>query len=153
MSDKLHKLPAAGLLRRLMCGLYDWLLVLAIMMVLSVPLVAVLGDAVTPGNSGYQSALVAVAAAYFAGFWSWGGQTAGMRAWRVRLLDREGSAVPLSRCLLRFAAACISALPAGLGFWWSLVDTEGLCWHDRWTGTRLRVLPKTAGRQKLREPA
>ena len=153
MSNKLHKLPAAGLPRRLMCGLYDWLLVLAIMMVLSVPLVAVLGDAVKPGDYGYRTALVIVAALYFGGFWAWGGQTAGMRAWRVRLLDREGSEVAFSRCLLRFAAACVSALPAGLGFWWSIVDPEGLCWHDRWTGTRLRVLPKAARDGKLREPA
>ena len=29
-----------------------------------------------------------------------------------------------------------------LGYLWVLVDPDRLAWHDRWTGTRLVVLPK-----------
>ena len=68
-------LPAAGLPRRLIAAVYDWLLVIAIMMVASVPLVALLGDAITPGNALYQFSLGVVALLFFAGFRSYSGQT------------------------------------------------------------------------------
>jgi uncharacterized RDD family membrane protein YckC len=43
---------------------------------------------------------------------------------------------------LRFFAAILSWLPAGLGFWWQLWDKDKLAWHDRLSGTRLRHYPK-----------
>jgi len=32
-------------------------------------------------------------------------------------------------------------LPAGLGWWWMLVDRERLAWHDRLSGTRIVLVP------------
>ena len=143
----LHKLPAAGLVKRLLAGLYDWLLVIALMMVVSVPAVVLLDDAISPGNAAYRSAMVTVALVFFVYFWINGGQTLGMRAWRLRLFSGDGEPVTLSQALRRFAAAWVSALPAGLGFWWALFDAEGRTWHDRWSATRIVQLPprKTAG--------
>jgi uncharacterized RDD family membrane protein YckC len=125
-----------------MAALYDWLLVLSLMMLTSVPLVAPSNEAITPGNPLYRLALVALAATFFAGFWSRTGQTLGMRAWRLQLTRTDGSAVSFSQGLLRFACACVAAAPAGLGFVWVLFSKDDLSWHDRWSDTRLRVLPK-----------
>lgn len=138
----LHKLPPARLTRRLIAGVYDWLLVIAIMMVISVPLVALRNDAVAPGDNLYRVVLFVVAAAFFAGFWSRGGQTLGMRAWRLRLINTDGSDVTLRTALLRYAYAWVSLLPAGLGFWWALIARDTRTWHDRWSGTRLVETPQ-----------
>ena len=43
---------------------------------------------------------------------------------------------------IRFFAAILSWIPLGLGFWWQLRDKDGLTWHDRLSGTRVRYYPK-----------
>ena len=143
MDYGLHKLPPAGLGPRLIAALYDWLLVLAIMMVASVPIVALLDDAIATGNAFYQASLVIIAGLFFGGFWMRGGQTLGMRAWRLRLVSTDGSAVTPVSAALRYAGAWVSFAAAGLGFWWALIDQEKRTWHDRWSGTRIVRLPKT----------
>ena len=137
----LHNAESAGFGRRLMASLYDWLLVLAIMMVASVPLVAPSNDAISPGNPFYRLTLVAITAGFFSGFWSYTGQTLGMRAWRLKLTRTDGSTVSFGQALLRFTCACISAIPCGLGFFWVLFGQERLSWHDRWSDTRIQLLP------------
>lgn len=141
----LHKSEQAGLLRRLVASLYDWLLVLAVVMVLSVPLVAIDNEAVAPGNPFYRAFLIAIAAVFFAGFWSTRAQTLGMRAWRIKIETTSGEPVTFGRGLLRFFCACLSAAAFGLGFLWVVVSPAGMSWHDSWSGTRLRQLPKTEG--------
>jgi uncharacterized RDD family membrane protein YckC len=138
----LHNQQKAGCLRRLMASIYDWLLVIAVMMLLSVPAVALLDNAIQPGNNLYRSGLLVIAIVFFTAFWAHGGQTLGMKAWRLRLIQVNGSPVSYQRALLRFICACISALPAGLGFLWMLWDRDQLSWHDRWTGTTIVLLPK-----------
>jgi uncharacterized RDD family membrane protein YckC len=146
MTASLHNTvtPAPGLLRRLMAALYDWLLVLAIMMVASVPVVALIDTAITPGNLFYQLALVAIAICFFAGFWTHSGQTLGMRAWRLQVVQTDGTPLRFGQSVFRFLCAAVSVAACGAGFWWTLIDKERLSWHDRWSGTRLLVLPKPA---------
>lgn len=138
---ELHNASPATLGKRLLAALYDWLLVLGIMMVLSVPAVALLDDAIEPGNALYRLALVVIAAAFFVGFWTHGGQTLGMRAWHLRLISDRGDgqpqAVSYRQAALRFLCAWLAALPLGLGFWWALIDKDKLGWHDRLSRTRL----------------
>jgi uncharacterized RDD family membrane protein YckC len=138
----LHNQQKAGCLRRLMASIYDWLLVIAVMMLLSVPVVALLDNAIQPGNNMYRSGLIVIASIFFTAFWSHGGQTLGMKAWRLQLIQTNGSPVNYQKAVLRFIYACISALPMGLGFLWMLWDRDQLSWHDRWTGTTIVLLPK-----------
>jgi uncharacterized RDD family membrane protein YckC len=100
-----------------------------------------LGAAVPPGTWWLLPSLVAVAMAYFCGFWVRGGQTVGMRAWRIEVVRADGSALGWPRAAARFAALLVAALPAGLGLWWSAFDAEKRGWHDRWTGTRVVRTP------------
>ena len=144
MSDiKLHNAATVGLVRCLMACLYDWLLVLAIMMVASVPVVAITAAPVSPGQGWYRLALISVAAVFFIAFWTMGGQTLGMRAWRIKVVQSDGSKVTTTRAASRFTCAIVSALAAGLGFAWMLFSGEKLSWHDQWSGTRLILLPKS----------
>ncbi|MEP7043283.1 MAG: RDD family protein [Dokdonella sp.] len=87
-------------------------------------------------------ALLAVTAGYFVISWSRGGQTIGMRAWRLRVVTTAGAALPWSRALARFGAALISLLAGGLGLLWCLFERDRRGWHDLLVGTRVMRLPK-----------
>jgi uncharacterized RDD family membrane protein YckC len=87
-----------------------------------------------------QMVILAIAAGFHIGFWVYGGQTLGMRAWRLRVEGDDGSSLSLRDAAIRYLAAWISALPFGLGFLWSLWDPERLAWHDRLSHTRLVLL-------------
>jgi uncharacterized RDD family membrane protein YckC len=66
------------------------------------------------------------------------GSTPGLRAARLRLAGFDGS--PLNRRLRRWRvlASFLSAFSAGLGYLWCVLDQDGLCWHDRITGTHVQ---------------
>lgn len=135
---------APSLLRRLGAVLYDTLLLAALLMLASFLYVPLVDQALAPpfNRALYQLYLLAISLAYFCWFWVHGGQTLGLRTWRLRLVARDGGAVTWMQAVRRFLAAIASWLCLGLGFLWVLVDREKLAWHDRFSGTRLMLLPK-----------
>jgi uncharacterized RDD family membrane protein YckC len=129
-----------GLLRRIAALFYDSLLLAGVLMLASA--LVTLINAGEPVPSGplmwlFQLYLLAVIYLYFAWHWTHGGQTLGMRAWRLRLLRCDGHNLQQTDGLKRFVAAVLSLLPMGLGLLWCLVDPDGLAWHDRLSATRL----------------
>lgn len=95
------------------------------------------GQPIGPNDALYTLYLLAVSYAYFGWFWTHGGQTLGMRAWRVTLVADPPYVLDWRRCLLRFAGVLVSWTPAGMGILWALIDEEKLAWHDRLSSTRL----------------
>ncbi len=137
-------MTTASLGRRFGAIIYDSLLLLALMFLGTLPFVAIRGgEPVDPGDIFYRLTLLLIAYFFFTGYWSIHGQTLGMQAWRLQLETLDGGKPGFAAVTLRFFAAIISWLPAGLGFWWQLWDKDGLAWHDRWSGTCLRHYPKT----------
>jgi uncharacterized RDD family membrane protein YckC len=138
----------AGLARRLGAALYDALLLLALAMIatlLFLPFTG--GEALTPTEHPllerlYQFTLCAIFVGYFGYCWTRSGQSIGMLAWRLRVEREDGRLLTWRDSVLRVAAALVSALPAGLGYAWSWLDPDRRTWHDRWTRTRVVVLPK-----------
>lgn len=90
---------------------------------------------------GLRAALLLVTAGYFVVSWSRGGQTIGMRAWKIRVTAADGSPLPWPRALLRFAIALLSLGAAGLGFIWCLIDRERRGWHDLAARSNVLRLP------------
>jgi uncharacterized RDD family membrane protein YckC len=137
---------AAPLLRRLAALAYDALLLFALLFVFTL-LVLLLrgGREIGAGTPWFEGALVAVALTFCAAFWTRGGQTLGMRAWRIRVVATDGGPVSWRSAVVRFFAGWLAALPAGLGYWWALLDAERRCWHDLLSHTRvIRVAPRAA---------
>ena len=133
----------AGLLRRSAAASYDTLLVAAVLMLVTLGLLALRGgESISPGNLLYQLVLIGATGCFFVGFWVHGGQTLGMRAWRLRVEQRSGEPITWKIGTIRFAAAILSIAPIGLGFFWLVIGPGGLTWHDRIAGTRVVVLPK-----------
>ncbi|MHB8741843.1 MAG: RDD family protein [Sulfuricaulis sp.] len=128
-----------GLLRRLGAMTYDALLLLAILMLLSYPYVWLTGGTKQGFivHSIYQFYLLTICFVYYGSFWVHGGQTLGLRTWRLILVRNDGRAVTWVDALKRFAAAILSLLCFGLGYFWVLVNRGKLAWHDRLSETRL----------------
>lgn len=76
--------------------------------------------------------------------WRRGGQTLGMRPWRLRVTAIGGGAPTWRAVRVRYLVGSASLLLGGLGFWWAWIDRDHLTWHDRASGTRLRREPKRA---------
>ena len=142
MSDNKVASPA-GLMRRVAALSYDLLLVIALLMLMTLAFVALRGGRPIPsGNLLHQFALLLATGCFFVGFWVRGGQTLGMRAWRLKVEQGTGEALTIKIGVIRFAAGIVSMLPFGLGLVWLLFDSEGRTWHDRIAGTRVVLLPK-----------
>ncbi len=134
----------AGLLRRFGAILYDALLVVALLILASIPFVAVRGGQIVEpdDNLFYQLCMLLVIYLFFVGFWARKGRTLGMQSWGMQLETDGGQKVNVTTASLRFVAAIVSWLPLGLGFAWQLWDRDGLSWHDRLSRTRLVYYPK-----------
>jgi uncharacterized RDD family membrane protein YckC len=138
----------AGLLRRAGAMLYDTILLFALLMLATIPFVALRGgELVEPSrNALYQLVLAGVIAAYFVGYWSWKGRTLGMQSWGLQLQTPDGRIPGISATSLRFFTALLSLAVFGLGFFWQLWDRERLTWHDRLSRTRLMHYPRVGKR-------
>lgn len=78
-----------------------------------------------------------IAGAYAVASWSRGGQTLGMRPWRLRVVGTDGLAATPKQLIVRYLVGNLSLLLGGLGFWWAWFDRDCLAWHDRASGTRV----------------
>ena len=83
-----------------------------------------------------------VAGAYAVASWRRGGQTLGMRPWRLRVVGADGTAAGMRALARRYAVGTLSLLAAGAGFWWAWIDRDRLTWHDRASGTKLLRVAK-----------
>ncbi|QFU03018.1 RDD family protein [Halomonas sp. THAF5a] len=150
--DRLDDTWPAGLSRRLGAMLYDGLLVLAIWIVIAALHLVVVrllldlpAEQVGAGAAQVLSLrlLMALAAfVFFAFFWTRGGMTLGMQAWRLRVQTLDGCSITALQALQRFLVATLSLLAFGLGYLWILFDAEKRSWPDIVSGTRVVVLPK-----------
>ncbi|MBT8446493.1 MAG: RDD family protein [Gammaproteobacteria bacterium] len=125
--------------------IYDSLLMTGLAFVAAFPVVVISGGEQVSREAGFRLYLAAVIAAYFILSWCLGGQTVGMKAWRLRLVSASGGPVTVSAACLRCLAALVSAAALGLGWLWVLVDGERRSWHDRLSATRLERTEKRPG--------
>lgn len=146
--------PAALIGWRLLSLLYDFLPVLALWMLIGAIMVGLFTLAghdthenIRPLTAWWWAewTLCWLATGAYA-TWSWrrGGQTLGMRPWRLRVTGADGAAPGWQALWLRYAVGSASLLLGGLGFWWAWFDRERLTWHDRASGTRTIRMPKRA---------
>ena len=73
----------------------------------------------------------------FGWFWTHGGQTLGMRAWKIKVVTNDGSNFAWQHAFFRYVGALFSWLALGVGFWIAIFDPNKLTWHDRFSRTHL----------------
>ena len=145
--------PRAGLFRRLASILYDGIIVGAIWMLFGFIMQLVVGPDTSElvdgrvrtdpvlGNILFFLMLTSCAA-FFGWFWTRSGQTVGMLAWRIKVVDRDGGPVSVRQAAVRLLLAWPAFCLLGLGYLWLFVDAEGDALHDKISGTRVVVVPK-----------
>ena len=140
--------PSAGLLRRLASIVYDALIVIALWFFITAIYLGATGVDTPRSSTDLQLTLfpllMAATFLFYYWFWSHGGQTLGMRAWRLQVVDAnlDGRPVNFFQCLSRFLMATLSLGCFGLGYIWVLFSASGDSWHDSLSNTRTLVLPK-----------
>jgi len=130
---------AVALPARLAAILYDMILLFSLLFAVTLFLILPLthGNAITGNNIFYQLLLLLLMYIYFTWQWCHGGQTLGMRAWKIRLVGPGGRPVTNKQAGLRCVAAVLSAFCFGMGFLWAMFSHEKTAWHDRISNTRL----------------
>ena len=73
-----------------------------------------------------------VIGAYFVVSWQRGGQTMGMRPWRLRVVCADGRAPGPRALWLRYAAATVTPV---FGLLWAFIDRDRRALYDRAAGT------------------
>lgn len=150
--------PSAGFFRRLGSWVYDALIVLSLLIIggfigLGVAyLLLALG--LTQLEEGkdmadllshsllYTAWLAAIITGFYAWFWVRAGQTIGMRAWRLRVQNKDGSNITLTQALIRMATSAF-----GLGTLMVLFSDKSF--QDIWAECEMVVLTKEENLEQL----
>ena len=136
---------SCALWRRAIAILYDSILLGSVLFFATALLLPFnKGVAISPGTVTFPGYLLGVSYIYFGWFWTHGGQTLGMKVWRVRILDNDGKGLSWRQAAIRFVIAILSWLALGLGFLSCLWSPTNSTWHDRYSGTKLVVARKNA---------
>jgi uncharacterized RDD family membrane protein YckC len=127
-----------GLLRRLAALFYDLVVLVAVLFAATVILLPFHhGEAFRPNHGLYSGYLLTVSFVFFGWFWTHGGQTLGMRAWKIRLCTTTGAPLSWRQASIRFLCGLLSFGCLGLGYLWVLFDSKGRSWHDLASGSRI----------------
>ncbi|MDX1589352.1 MAG: RDD family protein [Oleiphilaceae bacterium] len=169
-----HSLPSAPLGRRLAAMLYDGMLCLAMLIVVTglytlvtqqlinaglVPERA--GNVMEASEIGFNPVLFLLLFGsvfwFFGYFWTRTGQTIGMQTWLIRVQNADGSRITLLQVFMRLLLGIASWLAVGIGYIWVLFDKNKLTWTDRFSDSVTVRIPTPEGRkskkQKAREKA
>jgi len=154
-------LSAPSLRRRLACFVYEGVLLFGVVMIAAYLYSSLSQQRHALDNRlGLQIFLFVVLGIYFVWFWSHGGQTVAMKAWRIRLVDRDGRPVSQARAFARYLLSWLWFVPAllatyllatpGTGVIFGAMFAGVVVWallsrlhptrqflHDRLSGTRL----------------
>jgi len=155
----------AGLLRRLAALVYDALLIGALLILATAPLLLFTGgQGVQPENRVYPFYLITLVFVFYGWFWTHGGQTLGMRAWHIITLNADRHILTWRQALMRFVAVSLPLVALGPGalwlfqepkmaifalacswltnYLWIGVDQHGRALHDRLSNTQIIHIPK-----------
>ncbi len=167
MSNSKPSIAAPTVQRRLICMIYETLLLLAVeLAAVSVFLLLTQNRQGAAYEHALQFTLFLVTAAYFIHFWTDSGHTLAMKTWRIKLVKPGYARLPIKVAAARFLLAWGWFLPAlvvcyalglhkaqmaiaigiGMAAWacTAFLDKDRQFLHDRLLGTRLISLPKAA---------
>jgi len=152
--------PRAGFKRRLGALLYDYLVGMAVYAVahfigfIVIAVLANLNPSVCDDGADiqqclitsnvYSGYLIAVVCLFFIWFWTHGGQTLGMRAWRLKVQRMDGQSITTFQAILRL---CTGFLGLGNIWLWSK-KSEMMSLQDRISGSEVVVLSLEANKIK-----
>ncbi len=143
----------AGFWRRMGAWLYDAMLLIGVLFLtggLCIGLVSLAASAGLIDLTGYldasdylgqsawfQLTLALVTLYFYIGFWIKGGQTLGMKAWKLYLQNLDGERINVTQGLIRCGTSAF-----GLGNFLVLIDPYNRSFQDQWASTRMIYIPE-----------
>jgi len=85
-------------------------------------------------NHAFKVVLYAVGFLFFSWFWRNGGQTLGMQAWRIKLVNKNEGQLSYLQCLKRYLCATILF---GITLIWAFFNKNGEGFHDTVSNTKI----------------
>ncbi|GIU17770.1 RDD family protein [Shewanella colwelliana] len=155
--------PRAGFFRRFGAIVYDLLLAVAVYMIAgaigfgiftaltSTGMIAMHGhehvsdllNGVALYKGIYQFWIAACVGLFYVMFWSYGGQTLGMRAWRLKIQHPNGQSLSIITAAARLVWSLL-----GIGNLWILINGDKLALQDMMTRSEVVVLSKEANQMR-----
>ena len=146
--------PTPKLRRRLLSLIYEFFLLIAVLMIAGVIFHLIIRDTEAAYFMPlFQFYLLIVMGTYFVWFWTHGGQTLAMQTWKMRVVTADGNKLEMRQAVVRYLLAVASVLifavggvlllgVAGalffcVGFLWAKFDRDRQFLHDRLAGTRV----------------
>lgn len=124
--------------RRILCMLYEFLLLIAVLFIASFIFHLVYHDTDSPYfRPVFQFYLLTVVGVYLIWFWTHGGQTLAMQTWKIRVINSNGGRVGICQAIARYFFAVISISFFGCGIIWALFDRDGQFLYDKLAGTKI----------------
>jgi uncharacterized RDD family membrane protein YckC len=131
--------PKTALWRIIVAFLYDLLILLALAVLLSAVFTLVFGIAYheTPAYKwGFDVTLLTMLMGYFALSWKAGGQTIGMKAWKLKVVREDTTSLHWSDIVSRLMAGLLNLCLLNLG-WLGYLGATSASLTDRLSRTRI----------------
>ena len=153
-SDKTPTMIPAPLWRRLAAILYDCFLIISLCFLVGFINLGIqmwrygpdqlkqMTESGQPlGGPFFYLTLLVTIFSFFAFFWTRKGQTPGMQAWKLKILNEAGEPISMKQSLLRFMVALPSIFLGLVGLWWILRDRRKKSWQDYASGSGTYYCP------------
>jgi len=142
-----------SLIKRLIAIVYDSFLLIALFFIVGIPISILTtfifnaGNAITEEHSLYfvnqviiLLSLFMTSVGFYVWFWTHGGQTLGMKTWRIKLVSDNTQGITQQQAIERYFSALFSWVCFGAGFLWCLIDTKKRSWHDIFSASHLEQI-------------
>lgn len=111
--------------------IYDGMLLLSVLFIATFLLLPLINSgAIESGNPIYKLFLLLITYFYFCWQWHAGGETLGMKSWRLKVKNADGINPSWPQATLRFVCALLSCALFGIGFLLILFNQQHRTLHD-----------------------
>jgi uncharacterized RDD family membrane protein YckC len=134
-TNHIKSLINAPFYRRLFALVYDSFVVFSFLILMTgLALAANQGQSLQPHQGLFLAYLFVCTALFVGWFWQRAGQTLGMLAWRIKVVNEDLTPLTWGTALKRFL---VGTAAGGLGLLWCLFDKNKLALQDKLTKTRV----------------
>ena len=119
-----------GFFRYFAAIFYDTLLLIAIFFLATAILLPLNSGEAIKSPIAFPLYLFSLGFLFYGWFWTHGGQTLGLQAWKIRLISTESAKITWQQAFIRYLSAYCSWLIIGLGFLWRIWQKDKRTWHD-----------------------
>lgn len=133
----------ATFVRRLFALVYDGFIVFSfLILVTALALAGNHGESLLPHQGLFLAYLFISTGLFISWFWQKAGQTLGMLAWKIKVVDNNLAPLTWKKALTRYCIATVCLAAGGVGILWCLFDKNRLALHDKLTHTKVIFLKK-----------